>query len=87
MHDLKHTFGRWPRAAGVMLEERQDLLGHKSDRITMHYSDAEIKNFIKTVNKAYRNQTSTPTLTLLHCQPKIPTISPSRNAEILQIVK
>ncbi|WP_235379167.1 tyrosine-type recombinase/integrase [Candidatus Coxiella mudrowiae] len=58
VHDLKHTFGRWLRAAGVMLEDRQDLLGHKSDRITTHYSAAEIKNFIETANKAYRNQTS-----------------------------
>jgi integrase len=30
VHDLKHTFGRRLRAAGVSFEDRQDLLGHKS---------------------------------------------------------
>jgi integrase len=34
VHDLKHTFGRRLRAAGVSFEDRQDLLGHKSGRIT-----------------------------------------------------
>lgn len=37
-HDLRHTFGHRLRAAGVSYEDRQDLLGHKSDRITTHYS-------------------------------------------------
>jgi integrase len=41
VHDLKHTFGRRLRAAGVSFEDRQDLLGHKSGRITTHYSQAE----------------------------------------------
>ncbi len=30
VHDLKHTFGRRLRAAGVLFEDRQDLLGHRS---------------------------------------------------------
>jgi len=34
VHDLKHTFGRRLRAAGVSFEDRQDLLGHRSGRIT-----------------------------------------------------
>src|SRR4029079_18389518 len=34
MHDLKHTFGRRLRAAGGSFEDRQDLLGHPSGRIT-----------------------------------------------------
>jgi integrase len=42
VHDLKHTFGRGLRAAGVCFEDRQDLLGHRSDRITTHYSQAEL---------------------------------------------
>lgn len=33
VHDLKHTFGRRLRSAGVSFEDRQDLLGHKSTRI------------------------------------------------------
>jgi len=42
VHDLKHTFGRRLRAAGVSFEDRQDLLGHRSGRITTHYSAAEL---------------------------------------------
>jgi integrase len=33
VNDLKHTFGRRLRAAGVSFEDKQDLLGHKSGRI------------------------------------------------------
>ncbi len=47
VHDLKHTFGRRLRAAGVSFEDRQDLLGHKSGRITTHYSQAELANLIE----------------------------------------
>ena len=43
VHDLKHTFGRRLRSAGVSFEDRQDLLGHKSGRITTHYSMPEAR--------------------------------------------
>ncbi|MGI9410255.1 MAG: tyrosine-type recombinase/integrase, partial [Hyphomicrobiaceae bacterium] len=46
VHDLKHTFGRRLRAAGVSYEDRQDLLGHRSARMTTHYSAAELSNLI-----------------------------------------
>ena len=52
VHDLKHTFGRRLRAAGVTFEDRQDLLGHKSRRITTHYSEAELENLIAAAEKA-----------------------------------
>ena len=52
VHDLKHTFGRRLRAAGVSFEDRQDLLGHKSSRITTHYSEAELANLITAAEKA-----------------------------------
>jgi integrase len=52
VHDLKHTFGRRLRAAGVTFEDRQDLLGHKSRRITTHYSEAELANLIAAAEKA-----------------------------------
>lgn len=52
VHDLKHTFGRRLRAAGVSFEDRQDLLGHKSERMTTHYSAAELSNLIKAAEKA-----------------------------------
>jgi len=51
VHDLKHTFGRRLRAAGVSFEDRQDLLGHKSGRITTHYSQAELSSLIEAANK------------------------------------
>jgi integrase len=51
IHDLKHTFGRRLRAANVSFEDRQDLLGHKSSRITDHYSSAEVGNLIAAAEK------------------------------------
>src|SRR5437879_12949230 len=51
VHDLKHTYGRRLRAAGVSFEDRQDLLGHKSARITTHYSGPELANFIAAAEK------------------------------------
>ena len=49
VHDLRHTFGRRLRASGVSYEDRQDLLGHKSGRITTHYSKAEVDNLLEAV--------------------------------------
>ncbi len=51
IHDLKHTFGRRLRAENVSFEDRQDLLGHKSSRITTHYSSAELGNLIAAAEK------------------------------------
>jgi len=51
VHHLKHTFGRRLRAAGVSFEDRQDLLGHKSGRITTHYSAAELRNLIDAASR------------------------------------
>ena len=64
VHDLKHTFGRRLRAAGVSFEDRQDLLGHKSGRITTHYSSAELSNLLEAANKACAGKEG-PVLTLL----------------------
>ncbi len=50
VHDLKHTFGRRLRAAGVSFEDRQDLLGHRAGRITTHYSAAELSRLIESAN-------------------------------------
>jgi integrase len=66
VHDLKHTFGRRLRAAGVSFEDRQDLLGHKSGRITTHYSAAELGNLFDAANKVCKETNgSYPTLTIL----------------------
>ena len=58
VHDLKHTYGRRLRAAGVSFEDRQDLLGHKSGRITTHYSAAELENLIEASNKVCERRAS-----------------------------
>jgi integrase len=50
VHDLKHTYGRRLRAAGVSFEDRQDLLGHRSGRITTHYSMPELESLIAASN-------------------------------------
>lgn len=65
VHDLKHTFGRRLRSAGVSFEDRQDLLGHKSSRITTHYSSAELLNLWDAANKVCEQQNRKPSLTLL----------------------
>src|SRR4030095_10132790 len=56
VHDLKHTFCRRLRAAGVSFEARQDLLGHKSVRITTHYSQAELSNLIAAAEKVCESE-------------------------------
>ena len=50
VHDLKHTFGRRLRSTGVSFEDRQDLLGHRSARITTQYSAAELSRLVEAAN-------------------------------------
>jgi integrase len=66
VHDLKHTFGRRLRAAGVRFEDRADLLGHKSNRITTHYSQAELENLIEAANRVFGDQSrKSPAIVIL----------------------
>lgn len=66
VHDLKHTFGRRLRAVGVSFEDRQDLLGHKSARVTTHYSGAELQSLIAAAEKVcVNNSRKTPAVTLI----------------------
>jgi integrase len=51
VYDLRPAFGKRLCAAGVSLEDRQDLLGHHAGRITSHYSQAEIANLIECEDK------------------------------------
>ena len=51
VHDLRHTFGRRLRSAGVVNETRQDLLGHRNGNITTHYSAAELLELYRAVEK------------------------------------
>lgn len=69
VHDLKHTFGRRLRAAEVSFEDRQDLLGHKSSRITTHYSQVELGNLIRAANKVCEK--GKPQLTVLLLERKV----------------
>lgn len=65
VHDLKHTFGRRLRAVGVSFEDRQDLLGHRSGRITTHYSAAELSRLIDAVNSVCIHDQQKPELVVL----------------------
>jgi integrase len=65
VHDLKHTFGRRLRAAGVSFEDRQDLLGHRSGRITTHYSAAELSRLIEAANAVCEKGSTKPELVVL----------------------
>lgn len=63
-HDLKHTCGRRLRSAGVSLETRKVLLGHKNGDITTHYSVPEIAELLNAVQKICTAK-GTPAITLL----------------------
>jgi len=65
VHDLKHTFGRRLRAAGVSFEDRQDLLGHRSGRITTHYSGAELSRLVEATNCVCHPDGKRPELVVL----------------------
>jgi integrase len=65
VHNLRHTFGRRLRAAGVPIETRKALLGHSNGDITTHYSAAELSELIEASERVVRTDIAqTPTLTL-----------------------
>lgn len=82
VHDLKHTFGRRLRATGVNFEDRQDLLGHKSGKITTHYSAAELQNLYQAANKVCEIKRSGVNVTLLR-SPKFH--NTAKEKEVIQI--
>ena len=65
VHDLKHTFGRRLRAAGISFEDRQDLLGHRSGRITTHYSAAELSRLMEAADSVCDRGQGKPELVVL----------------------
>jgi len=66
VHNLRHTFGRRLRSAGVPLETRKALLGHANDDITTHYSAAELEELISAVEAIVsRGRIETPNLMLI----------------------
>lgn len=56
-HNLKHTFGRRLRAAGVPKDTRQVLLGHRSGDVTDHYSVPELIDLYEASNRILGSQT------------------------------
>jgi integrase len=59
VHDLRHTFGHRLRAAGVSFEDRQDLLGHTSERMTTHYSAPDISRLIEAAESVCKRLPNT----------------------------
>jgi integrase len=69
VHDLRHTFGQRLRDAGVSFEDTQDLLGHKSNRITDHYSSPSIQRLIDAAEKVTRRDSrKSPALVIVRQQ-------------------
>jgi integrase len=60
----RRTFGRRLRAAGVSFEDRQDLLGHRSTRVTTDYSAAELRSLLDAANRVQKSRKS-PAMTVL----------------------
>ena len=66
VHNLRHTFGRRLRSAGVPLETRKALLGHANGDITTHYSAAELEELIDAAESIVRRgRRETPNLMLI----------------------
>lgn len=66
IHDLKYTFGRRLRAAGVSLENRKVLLGHTNGDITTHYSAPDLEGLISAAELACGQKSGkTPALVML----------------------
>ena len=52
-------------AAGVSFEDRQDLLGHRSGRITTQYSAAELSGLLEAANSVCEREEGKPELVVL----------------------
>lgn len=65
IHDLKHSFGRRLRAAGVTEVDREALLGHKNGNIISHYSGADLGQLIDAANEVSATDSRGPVLTIL----------------------
>lgn len=65
VHDLKQIFSRRPRSAAVSFEDRQDLLRHRSGRITTHWSAAELSRLIDAAKSVCEREGRKPELVVL----------------------
>ena len=76
VHDLKHTYGRRLRAMGVSFEDRQDLLGHKSNRVTTHYSAPELINLLQASERVCsRDWHKSGTMVILKKKPRLAVVN------------
>jgi integrase len=72
VHNLRHSFGRRLRGAGIPLETRKALFGHAHSDITTHYSAAELSELLEAVEKIVdRGIAQTPTLTVVQRSKKV----------------
>ena len=51
VHDLRHTFGYRLRRLGIAHETRKDLLGHCNGDVTTHYSEVEVSELSRAVER------------------------------------
>jgi hypothetical protein len=66
VHNLRHSFDRRLRGAGVPLETRKALLDHANGDITTHYSAAELNELRNAVDRIVNQRVAqTPTLTVV----------------------
>jgi integrase len=55
-HNLKHTFGRRLRMAGVSLETRKTLLHHTQGDVTLTYSPADIQELVAAAETVVKHK-------------------------------
>jgi len=66
VHNLRNSFGRRLRGAGIPLETRKALLGHAVGDSTTHYSAAELSELFEAVEKIVdRGIAQTPNMTVI----------------------
>ena len=51
VHDLNDSFGHRLRAASVPFADWQDLLGHRRERITTHYSAPDVARLLEAAER------------------------------------
>jgi len=68
---LKHTFGGRLRAAGVPLETRKVLLGHRNGDITTHYFAPELEELLNAANRVCEEKSGTGGTETKNGQPMI----------------
>lgn len=61
VHDLRHTFAQRLRAAGVVKEDRDVLMGHASSTMGEHYATPTVARLIELANLVSQTR-DTPTL-------------------------